>query len=197
MKNWYLPYYVLLLSLKSGALYSQLNPDFGKNGIVFTIFSNGSNINAVAVQQDGKIVAAGSVGSNLLLIRFDTNGTIDYSFNADGPRPGVVTNSFGPKFSYADATALVIQSDQKILVAGSVGASSLNENLALSRYNTNGTLDMTFGGENGIPGLVLTTFAGGPSYASAIDLTNDGEIVVAGTVGNIFQGQPTLFAVGR
>jgi uncharacterized delta-60 repeat protein len=94
---------------------------------------------AVAIQPDGRIVAAGvtndsSNDSGLALARLNTDGSLDLSFGVNGKTttPGV-----------DNATAVAIQSDGKILAAGGYSG------FELARYNANGSLDTSFG-TNGI-----------------------------------------------
>jgi uncharacterized delta-60 repeat protein len=114
-----------------------LSLTFGGDGKVTTDFTEGPDrANAVAIQPDGKIVAAGSTGDGAFaLARYNPDGTLDPTFGGDGK----VTTSF-PSSAYAEA--VVIQTDGKILVAGGT-----TNSIALARYNADGTLDPTFGGD--------------------------------------------------
>lgn len=132
---------------------------------------------AVAIQKDGKIVVAGFSAANNLdgdfaLARYDTNGTLDRSFSADGK----VTTDLGANDR---ATALLIQPDGKILVAGGVDTifDNFPEMFALARYNADGTLDKTFSGD----GKLVTDLGNGIDGASALALQADGKIVAAGS----------------
>jgi uncharacterized delta-60 repeat protein len=91
---------------------------------------------SVAIQSDGKIVAAGyyNTGSNndFALVRYNTDGSLDTSFDSDGK----VTTEVG---SGNDAVlSVAIQSDGKIVVAGYSNNGS-NDDFALVRYNTDGS----------------------------------------------------------
>lgn len=133
---------------------------------------------AVALQSDGKMVIAGIrfVGNNaftgdFLVARYNTDGTLDTTF---GQR-GSVTTDFGQT---ATASALAVQPDGKIVVAGGTYPGfPFAGQYALARYNRNGTLDTTFG----VGGLVRTTFNSQGAYASALVLQADGKIIAAGT----------------
>src|SRR5689334_24920881 len=100
---------------------------------------------------------------------------LDYSFGSDGIR----TTSFGANTS-ENANVTAVQSNGKILVAGSMSFN--NGDFALCRYNTDGTLDTTFG--NG-DGKVTTDFFGNADFINSIAIQSDGKIVVAGTVGAV------------
>ena len=139
-----------------------------KGGVGFYFY-----ITAAAIQGDGKIVVAGydyeDGHSNFDVARFNTNGTLDKNFSEDGIQK--------IDLGYAIPYSVAIQSDGKLLVAGT----SL-----LLRYNSNGNLDNTFSGD----GMQKIDFG----YAIAIQ--NDGKIVTAGRSyeGN---GSPSKFALAR
>jgi uncharacterized delta-60 repeat protein len=61
-----------------------LDPTFGEGGKVRTRFAKGSTAHAVALQRDGKIVAAGSSGGDFALARYTVDGELDESFGAGG-----------------------------------------------------------------------------------------------------------------
>ena len=124
---------------------------------------------AVAIQPDGKIVAAGSVvtdqHNDFLLTRFETNGALDTTFG-DSRK---VISDFGNSFD--DIHDIVLQPDGKIVAAGTAG-----NKFALARYNTNGSLDNTFGS-----GAKVTTTFLGEDDAQSVVLQRDGKIVMAGS----------------
>jgi uncharacterized delta-60 repeat protein len=137
----------------------------------------------VAIQGDGKIVAAGLSGSDFALARYNSDGSLDTAFDGDGK---VTTDFAGPT---DQAHAVAIQGDGKIVAAGFAGS---DFDFALARYNTDGSLDTTFGGD----GKVTTDFAGSGSRdeAHAVAIQGDGKIVAAGlaVVSGIFD-----FALAR
>ena len=96
---------------------------------------------SVAIQSDGKIVAAGDSnnGSNsdFALVRYNTDGSLDTSFDSDGK----VTTAIGSGTD--EAYSVAIQSDGKIVAAGYSNNGS-NNDFALVRYNTDGSLDTSF-----------------------------------------------------
>jgi uncharacterized delta-60 repeat protein len=164
-----------------------LDTSFGGTGKVTTAFDNFQNIAlAVAIQTDGKIVAAGfsSYGSaeNFALARYNPNGSLDSSFDGDGK----VTTDFGATDDRAYSVA--VQSNGKIVAAGY--ASNGSPAFALARYNINGALDSSFGGT----GKVTTSFGGLEDIAHAISLQSDGKIVAAGHLSN---GPGYAFALAR
>jgi len=153
-----------------------LDTTFGTGGIVTTDIGNVDNASfALAIQPaDGKLIAAGSsingTNDDFAVVRYNTNGTLDNTFGTGGI---VTTNFAGNSFDYIEAVAL--QPDGKIVAAGSLfnGSSFL---FALARYNTNGTLDDTFG----TGGRVTTSFTNVDDLARAMVLQPDGKIIVAG-----------------
>jgi uncharacterized delta-60 repeat protein len=142
----------------------RLDPSFGSGGKVLTDFVGSDFVRAVALQEDGKIVAAGLGGrDDLALARYTPNGRLDPGFGAGGQ---VVT-----QFSQFDTPAVTIQPDGKIVVAG-----SSRGDFALARYTPEGRLDPGFG----TGGKVVTSF-GPPTGASAVTIQADGRIVAAGS----------------
>jgi uncharacterized delta-60 repeat protein len=155
-----------------------LDTGFGDGGVVVTSFGNlNDSAYAVALQSDGQIVVAGSTmasstksGSTIVfaVARYNgTNGSLDASFGSGGK----ATISFGnkPQNQDAEARALAIQSDGKILVAGFAGGG------ALARLNVNGGLDPSFGA-----GGKVTTSVGGPTEGLAVQ--SDGKILFGGAI---------------
>jgi uncharacterized delta-60 repeat protein len=162
-----------------------LDAGFGEGGTVLTNFGEASPgassfeaIQALALQPDGKIIAAGWTdadrpdggGFGFALMRYDVDGTLDPAFG-DGGR---VLTRFDPAAS-AIAYAVLLQADGRVVAAGESGG-----DFALARYNPDGSLDPSFGSG----GLVLTDFGpGGFDEARAVALDAHGRIVVAGRSG--------------
>ena len=158
-----------------------LDSSFGSNGIVTTsIGAVGDNIFSIAIQDDGKIVAAGfaTIGNNydFALARYETNGTLDNTFDGDG----IVTTNLG---SGSDVVyEVVIQNDGKIVAAGH-SFQATNQDFAVVRYNNTGSLDNTFSTD----GIVTTPITGSfNEYGTSVALKSDGKIVVAGYSANTF-----------
>ena len=155
----------------------RLDSTFGTGGKTTVTFDSVSDyLFALAVQADGKIVAAGSTrGTALLLARFNADGSLDQTFGANGS----VETTFGDQT--AAAGAIVIQADGKIIVVGVSGAGPYSElnDFALARYNSDGSLDQSFGSG----GKVKTHFPGVDntgSSATSVALQPDGKLVVGG-----------------
>jgi uncharacterized delta-60 repeat protein len=154
-----------------------LDASFDGDGKLTTNFfwENAARAYGVAIQPDGRIVAAGWAGVlgdfRFGLARYNANGQLDASFGQGGR----VTLTF-PGSSRADGLSLALQPDGKILVGGDV--LSGNYSFALARFNANGSLDQGFGAG----GLVTTDF-GGDDTAYAMSLQRNGRIILAGQTG--------------
>jgi uncharacterized delta-60 repeat protein len=152
----------------ASAQYGALDPNFGTGGIVLREISTADDqILAIAVQTDGRIVAAGysEKPATFTVSRFFTDGSADTTFGTNG----VVKTQFGKS---SIIYAIAIQSDGKIVVAGDVGAGF---GFALARYTPSGQLDATFGTQGKIE-----TSNQGLSAASSLVIQSDGKIIAAG-----------------
>ncbi|MEP6995268.1 MAG: delta-60 repeat domain-containing protein, partial [Acidobacteriota bacterium] len=141
-----------------------LDPTFGTGGQVQTDFNHSTDIaNAVALQSDGKLVVVGQTytnndytGEDFAVARYNANGTLDTTFGSGGK----VTTDF-PGLA-AVPSSVIIQPDGKILVAGGAFPNfTFLGDFKLVRYNSNGSLDTSFGAG----GIVTTSFPGQGSYA--------------------------------
>jgi uncharacterized delta-60 repeat protein len=149
---------------------------FGTSGVAVTDFSNHEDhAQAVAIQpSDGKIVAAGYSGTNpnfdFAIARYNTDGTLDSTFNSTG----TATTAIGS--GDERASAVTIQpSDGKIVAAGYSNNGS-NNDFALVRYSTDGSLDTTFNST----GKVTTAVGSGDDVINSITIQSDGKILAAG-----------------
>jgi uncharacterized delta-60 repeat protein len=166
-----------------------LDSSFGSSGKVTTpVGSDFDEARAVAIQTvGGRIVLAGSsaVGSyyDFAVACYTTAGAPDNTFDTDGK---VITSLA----AYSDqAFGAAIQSDGKIVVVGST-FNGTNEDFALVRYTTGGTLDSTFG----TAGVTKTPIGSNDEAGYAVEIQSDGKIVVAGSTNN---GTNDDFAVAR
>src|SRR5579864_1153098 len=174
-------FFSLTLSVISSFLYVlpsyaafSLDSTFGSGGKVITSFGSEGYAIDVALQSDGKAVAVGANSNgghqNWAIARYNTDGSLDTSFGTNG----TVTQDFG----YDNvARGVIIQSDGKIVVAGS----GQNENepriWTIGRYNSNGSLDTSFGGSG-----IIATPLGDDLFETlnALELQPDGKIIAAG-----------------
>lgn len=140
----------------------------GSNSITFN--NQAINIKSIRFQTDDKIVVAGYIsnGSNndFAIARLNSNGALDTTFDSDGILILPIGTDNDRAFSHK------IQTDGKIVVFGST-FNGTNNDFAVVRLNTNGTLDTTFG----VTGKVVTTFT-----SSSSDTCYDGEILSNGKI---------------
>jgi uncharacterized delta-60 repeat protein len=156
-----------------------LDTSFDTDGKVTTDFGSGSWGNSVTVQSDGKILVAGEGGDDFAVVRYNSDGSLDTSFDTDGK----VTTSVG-SFNVS-AYSVTVQSDGKILVAGCADA-----DFALVRYNSDGSLDTSFDTD----GKVTTDIELDDDEGMSVVVQSDGKILVAGKADN---GNDRDFAVAR
>lgn len=165
-----------------------LDNTFGVGGIVTTDFGgNSDQAHSVAIQSDGKIVAAGVwiddtnpnvAYSEFALARYDSTGTLDNTFGSGGK----VTTSIGSGNDHGYSVA--IQNDGKIIVAGFAQDTNtvFVQDFALVRYKSDGSLDSTFSTD----GKVKTDMEGFDDEAKSVIIQSDGKIVVVGNSYNSF-----------
>lgn len=148
-----------------------LDTTFSYDGkVVSDFFGADDGANAVVCQSDGRIIAAGHANNHFALIRYHLDGTLDNSFGTNGK----VVQSIG---SSSVIKAIALQPNGQILVAGySVDGDSY---FTIARYNTNGTLDNSFG-TNGV-------FKWPSGYFTSIALQPDGKIVAVGSTSSGIQ----------
>ena len=135
-----------------------LDPSFGTGGKVVTRFSTVEEEAAglyagagwVALQGDGKIVAAGKVDKSFAVVRYHPDGSLDPSFG----RGGKVITRLGTDPEIEDELKdMAVQADGKIVVVGRSWQQRSND-IAVVRYHADGSLDTSFGSG----GKVLTNF---------------------------------------
>ncbi len=157
-----------------------LDTTFGTGGLVTTDFGNGysENGNKVTIQPDGKLILAGFIygtSTDYALARYNPDGSLDTAFGTGGK----VTTGIGTLQDYG--ASVLLQTDNKIIVSGY--SSIALYDFSMARYNTDGTLDTSFG----TGGKVNTDFnSGSDDYAYASALQPDGKIILAGASWNDF-----------
>ena len=167
-----------------------LDSSFDGDGVLTTVMQasgGGDELNALALQPDGKIVAAGistnSTNRDIGVARYNTDGSLDTSFNSSGKLI----------FSFAAGSddyglTMVLQPDGKIVVAGATSGQGYD--FALVRFASNGSLDTSFG----TAGQVVTPIGPGGDFVWSMALRTDGKIVAAGETGS---GNSKDFALAR
>jgi uncharacterized delta-60 repeat protein len=151
-------------------LAGDLDPTFGSGGLAQ---SPGLGIGAIAVQPDGKIVVA---NGSFALARYLPDGSLDPSFGAGGH---VETDAGAGSLG-----ALALQPDGKIVVAGSSAYGSPNK-FTLARYDSNGSLDSSFGTDGitttAVPNSLDASWSPEGAGVAALAVLPDGSVLAAGS----------------
>jgi uncharacterized delta-60 repeat protein len=136
---------------------------------------------SISIQSDGKYVVAGysrnvAANNDMVIWRYNTNGSLDTTFNSVGY---VVHNNAAGGNSHDLGQSISIQSDGKYVVAGYSRNVAANDDMAIWRYNTDGTLDTTF---NSVGYATHHNAAGGngSDVGSLIAIQSDGKYVITG-----------------
>jgi uncharacterized delta-60 repeat protein len=160
----------------SGQAHAQagsLDPTFGSGG-VFSSSLSFSTVTSVALQTDGKIVAAGALNNLPGVLRLNPNGTLDSTFGTGG----VATTSFNNQAIGDVAVGVVVQLDGKIVIAASDASADNELVFELARFKPDGTLDTSFGNGGTVVSLPFNQALFSPTVML---LQPDGMILVAGT----------------
>jgi uncharacterized delta-60 repeat protein len=162
-----------------------IDSTFGEGGR--QLFDTGAAVQvlgSVAVLNDGRIVAAGSSGSTIDVVRLTSAGEPDTTFSTDGMI--AVAGLSADQTSGADYTvALGLQADGKVLVA----SQTTSGHFGIVRLNTDGSVDTSFGSN----GLATANF-GGADEADSIVVQDDTSILVVGTSLQSAQGLTAVAA---
>lgn len=157
-----------------------LDNSFDTDGIVVTA-EGGYNeyAQAVGIQADGKIVVAGGVyyinNFDVRLVRYNSNGTKDNSFDGDGMLRTAVTANYN---DYANA--MVIQPDGKIVIGG-FSNDGLNADFLLIRYHADGTPDNSFSSDGIVSSNLFGSFY---EYGNGLTIQADGKLLLCGNTNN-------------
>jgi uncharacterized delta-60 repeat protein len=153
-----------------------IDAGFGTNGVAQTAINQTSDSEAVSVTAlpDGKLLTAGTTKTDdghwgrprLALTRLSASGATDPSFGTNG-------TAIGPA---GRATGAAVQPDGKIVVLGADSAFSAGQERSLVRFQTDGTIDTSFGSGGSVHPDLYARFAGKPVTSQA-----DGKIVIAGS----------------
>ncbi len=170
-----------------------LDESFGSGGIVKTDLRGDDYADDLAVQKDGKLVVAGTshvgeqfgptTNSNFAVVRYLPGGALDKTF---GGGDGAVLTDFGDE-DYG--RGLVLRGEGRVAVAGESFIPFVSSTFALAAYDSDGSLDKTFGGD----GKVITHFHNTDSsvtFASDLARQPDGKLVAVG-------GADANFALAR
>lgn len=157
---------------------------FGTNGVATASFGNLDRAEEILVQSDGKIVVSGSLGSSVpyeaAIVRFNTDGTLDSTFGTGGKtRTGAAPF---PADEYVRADGMAPKPDGGFLVSGWVDPDVGSDEVMLMSVTSDGVLDTTLDGGDGIARIPLT---GQTVFSSAsVAVMPNGRYTIAGTVGD-------------
>lgn len=156
-------------TVRTSVALGELDATFGIGGVVS--FEN-SPASAVGVQSNGRVI----VVQGTVVTGYRPDGSVDPSFGQNG--------STHPSLYHGHFFSVAIQPDNKIIAAGFgvINAPPYYNDFALVRFNTDGSLDTTFG--NG--GKVITRIGSGNDYAYSVAIQPDSKIVAAGRSGGAF-----------
>jgi uncharacterized delta-60 repeat protein len=165
-----------------------LDESFGVKGLALVdIDKTDDSARAVSLQEDGKIVVAGTAADKaanevyFALVRLDADGKLDSTFNGGG---AVLTTGF-----VGGAYGVAVQPDGAIVAAG-YGSVAERDVFAVARYRDDSSLDSAFGRD----GVMLVDLGGVIDRANAMALDAEGKILVAGTSRTV---DKTEFALAR
>lgn len=147
---------------------------FGSDGAVTTFVDGRTEGDALAVQDDGKIVVGGTAGhywDGIVMVRYHPNGNLDSTFGTHGIE---TTRYFLGK--PAGARSVTVLPDGKIVTAGHVEHPASGYDFALLRYLSNGKLDRSFGTN----GVTITDFSRMGDIAYCLAVQPDGKLLLAG-----------------
>jgi uncharacterized delta-60 repeat protein len=175
----------MLIAAQAQQLAGSLDSTFGVGGKVSTQITGNEVAQAMIIQPDGKIVVGGynvmpGVSLNFALVRYNTNGHLDTSFGAGGK---VSTDFFG---SSDQIQALAIQPDGKIIAAGYayMGQTFNTADFALARYNSDGSLDESFGTGGKLTADFVDEDLINEDLAYKVVVQPDGKIIAVGSSQN-------------
>jgi uncharacterized delta-60 repeat protein len=168
---------LLIATLPAQALPGELDATFGGTGrFLSPMGTSDERARRVVVQPDGRIVVAGMCGTtsvrDFCVARYASGGTFDSTFDGDGK----VMTAPGLQASGNELQALALQTDGKIVVAGSCFAGGSSFEICMLRYTATGALDTTFNAT----GKVRTQAGSTRSNARSLVMQPDGKILVGG-----------------
>lgn len=165
----------LLRLSENGSFDPTFDAGQGHPGYVYTMIPGTASLSAsrgIALQNDGKLLAAGYLSGQIVLVRYNSNGTLDTSFAANG----VLSSNL---VANAGVNKVLIQPDGKYVVVGSSGSSTFTQYVA--RFLPNGTPDSSFGSG----GVTTINIADNQTTGISIALQADGKIVTSGAMATL------------
>lgn len=193
--------FALARYLADGTLDISFNSGGARPGVVIIDFAGDRDqFNDVTIDPSGRIVAVGSARpapgarSDFAIARFLADGTLDSSFGPGGPIPGIVITPMTTGDNPDAAITMALDAAGRI-VAGGFADNAGFIDLALARYNPDGTLDATFG----TGGMVVTNVGPGNTAENLDELViqPSGKILVGGGTGKAGVFVDSDFMVAR
>lgn len=167
-----------------------LDTSFNTGGIAITPIGSSASSFAVAVQPDGKIIAA---GDGFVLVRYNADGTVDSGFGTGGK---VFAASFMTNGSFGTAEGVTLQPDGRIVAAGQSSHGGSDTFCTIVRLNTDGSPDLTFG-TGGVVMVRVTSLTFGHAECSAPTVLASGQILAAVAVeGHAAIGEDSEIYIG-
>ncbi len=166
-----------------GSLDSSFN---GSGKVIIPAIGSSNEAYSMAIQPDGQIILAGSslnfdTGNwDFSVVRLNTDGTLDTTFNGDGKSTIPVGSDADESFSVA------LQTDGKIVMGGHSISANGDYDFSIVRLNPDGTLDTSFNQS----GKLTVSIGAGDDRAESIHIQADGKIVLAGFSNDPITGEP-------
>ncbi|MBL7945205.1 MAG: T9SS type A sorting domain-containing protein [Flavobacteriales bacterium] len=175
-----LPLLLILMAGGAQAQFGALDPTFGNGGVVQTEIEQPSVGNAMEVQPDGRILVGGNADSTSVIVRYMSDGSLDTTFGTNGAV--VYAPVAGPGGREFTITEILVLGNGKILVAGrsTYYLSSALQQIHVSRFNSNGSIDTNFGG-NGTGRLSISLSSQENGAAWEMLMQPDGKILLQAT----------------
>ncbi len=145
-----------------------LDNTFDGDGVAVAPVPSVGQANAVAIQTDGKILVGGFAAGDFALVRFNTNGSLDTTFDGDGIAILVLADS-------QSINDIAIQPDGKIIAGGTTGGNPNPIDFMVARFNANGSIDTTFDTDG-----IFTTSFDTLDLLTSVAIQTDGKIVAGG-----------------
>ncbi|OHE06177.1 DUF4347 domain-containing protein [Sulfurimonas sp. RIFOXYB12_FULL_35_9] len=157
-----------------------VDTDFGTGGAIVTDLGNADSSSDVVIDTSGNIFVAvgGGDNSDMGIVKYTSSGVLDTDFGTDGIAWTGIENN-------AEAGAIKIDANGKIVLAGSFDGTYDNSDIALARFNANGILDESFG-TNGTTIFNTDDIMdgyGGDDFANSLEIDASGAIYVGGEFG--------------
>lgn len=137
------------------------DPGFGTGGVFTQDLGSNDLLDGLAIDSSGRPVAGGAIGGpgsrNFLVLRLTTGGGLDPGFGGGGVGwEQLNVNSVG---SNDLARGVAIDSQDRIVLAGSTQLGGGDDNFAAARFTSAGQLDTSFSGGDPTPGRIISQLA--------------------------------------